>query len=729
MRRLRPSAGTKRAAERRVVSWRAVQWPTAVGLALAAIVLGMVGFIQHFSGAGIRLGFLDAFYRSLQLFVLEFNGVAAPTPAALHAARLLAPLVAGFAAAKALAALFRDELDRLRVRLAWRGHVVVCGLGTEGGTLARSLVGEGWRVAAIERSPRPGWRAVGVVVLAGDATETMTLGRAGVSRAAHVVAVCGADDTNAAVARAARALAGPSTVVHVHLRDARLAALLRTEALADLGGSGRAALEFFTVDEYAARRLLDMLPGEDGRPGYLFIVGLSRFGAALAVEAARRARRTSSPVAITIIDVDASARAADLLHRHPGMEKAAAVTGLSVDPTSVEFEEGCFLLDEAGRCRARAIVVCLDDEEQGMSAALTLRQRLKEIPAPECPIELVVCTAHASSLADLVGGTDGGEAAARFRTLNPIGASLDASLLTLGTRESIAAALHAAYLASRPADAPGGPGTAWADLDEETREANRTAADGIGPGLRSVGCGLIPLVAWDSTPLVFTPAEVELMAILEHRRWVAWKQGHGFRFGEVSDPARRTNAHLVPWSSLGEGGRDLVRAFVRSYPSVLAEAGQQVVRLDRSPARALHECYLAMRSAAGEKAADNPSLVPWDRLPEHLKASNRDQVAHLRVKLMAVGRDLAPGADGPSDPLSPDEIELLAEMEHRRWCDHERFAGWTLGPHKDVEAKTTPHLVPWEELPEQIRDIDREFARAIPDLVRRMGQRIVRVGE
>jgi len=160
---------------------------------------------------------------------------------------------------------------------------------------------------------------------------------------------------------------------------------------------------------------------------------------------------------------------------------------------------------------------------------------------------------------------------------------------------------------------------------------------------------------------------------------------------------------------------------------VLADAGQQVVRLDRSPARALHDCYVARRTAAGETIADNPSLVAWELLPEHLKASNRDQMAHLRVKLMAIGRDLAPGLEGSSAPLGPEEIELFAEMEHERWCEHERFGGWTLGPHKDAAAKTTPYLVPWEDLPEEMRDIDREFARAIPDLVRRMGQRIVRV--
>ncbi|MBP1632650.1 MAG: hypothetical protein H6Q11_938, partial [Acidobacteria bacterium] len=324
MRRLRRSTGERGTPRRRFPSWQAAQWPVAIGLAVAALVLGMVGFTDHYAVAGVRLSFADSFYRSLQLFVLEWGGLDVPVPATLQAARLLAPLVAAFAAVKAVAALFRDQLDRLWLRFVWRGHVVVCGLGTEGMTLARSLVGQGWKVAGVERELRPGSRLEGMVCLAGDATDPAVLDRAGIGRAAHLVATCGADDTNAAVARAARSVGSAALVIHVHLRDARLAALLRTEALADPSGAGRGALEFFTVDEHAARKLLDTLPPSGGEGGELVIVGFNRFGASLAVEAARRGVHSGLPGRVTIVDTGAAAGVADLLRRHPGMGEAAA---------------------------------------------------------------------------------------------------------------------------------------------------------------------------------------------------------------------------------------------------------------------------------------------------------------------------------------------------------------------------------------------------------------------
>ncbi len=124
---------------------------------------------------------------------------------------------------------------------------------------------------------------------------------------------------------------------------------------------------------------------------------------------------------------------------------------------------------------------------------------------------------------------------------------------------------------------------------------------------------------------------------------------------------------------------------------------------------------------------ENPSLVPWDLLPESLKASNRDQVAHVRVKLFAIGCDLVPAGTGPGATLTLAEIERFAKMEHERWSVHHRSEGWVFGPHKDADARTTPYLVAWDDLSEDAREIDREFARSLPDLVGRMGKKIVRI--
>ena len=118
-------------------------------------------------------------------------------------------------------------------------------------------------------------------------------------------------------------------------------------------------------------------------------------------------------------------------------------------------------------------------------------------------------------------------------------------------------------------------------------------------------------------------------------------------------------------------------------------------------------------------------MRPWEELPESLQRSNRDQAADIGNKLQVIGRRVAT-ADGTPvvATFAPAEIEQLALLEHDRWVSDRRAAGWTLGATRDVERKISPHLVPYERLPEEIREYDREAVRAIPDLLAAAGLEI-----
>lgn len=143
-------------------------------------------------------------------------------------------------------------------------------------------------------------------------------------------------------------------------------------------------------------------------------------------------------------------------------------------------------------------------------------------------------------------------------------------------------------------------------------------------------------------------------------------------------------------------------------------------------ARAIHEGYRA--DQAGRKPPDDPALAPWDELPEHLRESNRQHADHIFEKLRAIGCAVDDAGDGGAEPFSftKDETELMSEMEHDRWVAERRAGGWTLGETRDVLEKVTPHLVSWEELPEDIREWDREPVRRIPDLLAGVGLEIRR---
>ncbi len=146
-------------------------------------------------------------------------------------------------------------------------------------------------------------------------------------------------------------------------------------------------------------------------------------------------------------------------------------------------------------------------------------------------------------------------------------------------------------------------------------------------------------------------------------------------------------------------------------------------------ARAIHSEYAAEQRRQGATAASNPSLVPWEELPESLRESNRDQAAHIGAKLAAIGCAIAPLTDWDADRQTFDEadVERLAELEHERWVDQRVRDGWTAGP-KDVEKKVSPYLIPWAQLSDDVKEWDRRAVRGIPGFLARAGYQVVGSG-
>jgi RyR domain len=115
----------------------------------------------------------------------------------------------------------------------------------------------------------------------------------------------------------------------------------------------------------------------------------------------------------------------------------------------------------------------------------------------------------------------------------------------------------------------------------------------------------------------------------------------------------------------------------------------------------------------------DPSLAPWESLPDALRKSNLDQANDIERKLAAIGCGvvLLHEDNHVVFEFADSEVELLAELEHDRWLQERRGAGWTLAPVKDVRLRRSPFMVPWDQLTEPAREIDREVVRALPKLL------------
>ncbi len=141
-------------------------------------------------------------------------------------------------------------------------------------------------------------------------------------------------------------------------------------------------------------------------------------------------------------------------------------------------------------------------------------------------------------------------------------------------------------------------------------------------------------------------------------------------------------------------------------------------------AKRIHEHYRSGRKQAGNDGLSAQYNVRWDDLPEDAKESNRNQADHIHIKLRAVGYELcrphspAPGATPASGLVfTPEEIEILAEMEHNRWKAERFLDGWLYGPEKDIKEKMHPDLVKWELLPEAEQEVNRRAVKQIPDIL------------
>ncbi len=149
-------------------------------------------------------------------------------------------------------------------------------------------------------------------------------------------------------------------------------------------------------------------------------------------------------------------------------------------------------------------------------------------------------------------------------------------------------------------------------------------------------------------------------------------------------------------------------------------------------AEAIHEKYREERRKEAKKKKKRirgPAMLPWDKLPEYLKKTNREQAKHIAEKLKAIDCDYAPVVDRKPKLIkfTKEEIEIMAEMEHIRWCEAKRFDQWRHGSRKSAKKKTHPYLLEWEKLSDKIQEIDRKAVRAIPKLLAKAGFEIYRL--
>ena len=425
--------------------WRQFRGPILLALWLSVLVLGTIGYTQP---AGGDLSWWEAFIKSFQLFAFAGGDVSSDAPWTLNLARILGPLLIGYAAIRGLLAISREQARLLGMRFLLRNHVIVAGLGDVGFRLASALNDAGARVVAIDRNPAnlslEGCRERGIGVFVGDATDPDVLRAVRIDRAEHLIVAPGVDgvaiDVIASAARVAEGQRAEPLNVFAHIEDRTLWQAMEAWILTDSSDLDL-RIQLFNLYEAAIRLLLsEHRPftdedAEERRGPNVLVVGDATIAEILVVNIARLWRNARafdrSRLELTVAAPDATETCERLLARFPQLDWACRLAAWDVDLDSPTLHESD-VVAEAG-----AVYVAFRDEAQGLAAAL---QVARAGLAPGT-ITLTINDERLGA-ARLAADASGVSRIAVFgilsRTLNP-------ELLLDGLSETLAQSMHESY--------------------------------------------------------------------------------------------------------------------------------------------------------------------------------------------------------------------------------------------------------------------------------------------
>lgn len=566
-------------------------------LALSAGIAYVAGFIGYMSSG---LDVPDSLYASLQLFFLDYKETGfAPLP--LNIARFLAAGVSLSALLAAGISLFRNNFDRIVAR-RMRNHYVVCGLGTRGTHLARSLRTAGHRVVAIERNPgNPAiseTRRIGIPVIVGDATQSAVLRSAGLMCAIHVVVLTHSDASNAAIVSRISRLrpeieqeldnaAYRGCHVHAHISAATWDTLMTSFMFRSWRPS--AAIEWFNLNRIAARELLSFAapipklapsgddgaeiadPAADRRIG---IIGSNELSHCLVLEEAKRRHylrmwsATSSPRQIvTFCDPEGTMASVQDLSSNEGLPQVIDIRLLS-GKVSTNW-------DELAKCDA--VFICLDDPAESIGYAWHLLER-----GGSKSRRIVVCSSVEIGELESLLARDPRATNLTFVNLHELACSY--LIFENSFLEELARENHLAYLREvqgEPASKP------WSEIDRQDRDSNRNAVwHHMYVKLPALRLEARPIIDFSASTYSFPREEVEFLAEMEHERWLAEKRMQGWKPappGVVKqDRHKRIHPDMVPWQELPEEKKEKDRLFIRALPRMLISAGYTLTKQDGS---------------------------------------------------------------------------------------------------------------------------------------------------
>jgi hypothetical protein len=148
-------------------------------------------------------------------------------------------------------------------------------------------------------------------------------------------------------------------------------------------------------------------------------------------------------------------------------------------------------------------------------------------------------------------------------------------------RETLAKAIHEKYLEDQKKNKPSTDASMqlWDNLNEYLKESNRRQADHIPQKLRKIGYGFAPVIGRKPVVIQLTEKEIEIIAELEHERWVSDLQTNGWVLNKKRNVEKKLSPYLVPWNELTDEIKEYDRQAMRAMSDFLGKVGFEIYKL------------------------------------------------------------------------------------------------------------------------------------------------------
>jgi len=500
---------------------------------LISIVLGAFGFHQAFPENTVQ----TSIYQAAQLFTISSGAVQGSLPWTLELARWLAPLATLGAILVAAQAFFYAFQARLKAAF-YRDHIIVCGAGERGVSIACRLGLQGQKVVMVDSDGLCNGlnkaRALGIPTFVGNGLISDTMRMAGISKAKRLIATCGSDEINLQITGNWNDKTKAEIIAAVE--QPRLRLLFRDQIGAGkdhrsirlIGFQFRAAKRLFY--ELAASLCLRPVLATRGARVFLEIKNdlLEDFIRAAILTLQIFGGKKPS---LTVYVKNESFKEQFLL-RYPGTPLVADLYWVYSCPSKEISPERFSAFDASIFCSSEDMST-LERAELFHSLALT-------------PSESIYACLQNPINNSFINSTNFVRKKV-FQVVDLVDFSLGGNDPLDDYLEEEAIRLHHDFVKNEKLKDPSWDRLPvdWSFLDESYRESNRLQAAGLE----------INRLLWKSCPDDHKEKLLEQLAKAEHMRWMADKVMHGWRWSGSIEPSTRDDRKrihhlLVPFESL-----------------------------------------------------------------------------------------------------------------------------------------------------------------------------------